>query len=57
MNGTGGQVFLGGEPTRIYWGKARPVHPDLITAIGQGATRNLYAPHTPTTAACSLKNL
>ena len=45
MASTGAQIYLRGQPTPIFWGKARPVSPDLLDAIQHGATRSLCVDH------------
>eukprot|EP00908_Phaeocystis_cordata_P020597 Transcript_32256.p1 GENE.Transcript_32256~~Transcript_32256.p1 ORF type:complete len:488 (-),score=125.70 Transcript_32256:448-1911(-) len=39
---TGSHVVLQGKPTLMQWGRSRPVVRELMTAIRNGATRNLY---------------
>mgnify|MGYP006113740291 CR=1 FL=1 len=47
MMNTGGQVLLAGKHLAIMWAKMRPLPRDLIAAIRQGATRNLYVANAP----------
>ena len=47
-----------GKPTLLQWGRAKPVARELLSAIRNGATRNLYAaatlpPRHPCIGGCS----
>ena len=50
MMSTGGQIALGGKGLPIMWARMRPIPRDLVTAIRQGATRNLYVANVPDSA-------
>ena len=39
---SGCQIMLQGKPTPLQWGRAKPVPREVLRAIRNGATRNLY---------------
>ena len=47
MMQSGAQIVLAGETLPLLWAKARPVPRELVAAIRQGATRNLYVANVP----------
>tara|TARA_B100000513_G_scaffold186064_1_gene107583 strand:- start:453 stop:2438 length:1986 start_codon:yes stop_codon:yes gene_type:complete len=49
MVNTGQQILLRGKPVLIHWGKTRPVAREMMQAIRNGATRNLYVSNVPDT--------
>ena len=42
MMRSGCQIMLQGKPTPLQWGRAKPVPREVLRAIRNGATRNLY---------------
>jgi len=57
MISNGGQVILHGRLCPAHWGKNRPLAKELLNAIRNGATRNLYLSHVPETSVAALTQL
>ena len=57
MISNGGQVILHGKACAAHWGKNRPLSKELLHAIRNGATRNLYLSHVPETTVAALTQL
>jgi hypothetical protein len=47
MMSCNGQIVLGGKQLTLMYAKMRPLPRDLVAAIRQGATRNLYVANVP----------